>query len=115
MLSLISDLPFRWIGSMPLAFPASASPAPAVTVEAVIAADPEVIVTATEGALRPGWLDDWQRWPQLRAVQRNGFVVLDGERMNRATPRMLDAVDELCAAMDKVRAAGTQRGAKNTP
>lgn len=79
--------------------------APSVSTEAVVAADPEAIVTATEGAGMPQWLTEWKRWPGLRAVRRSAFIVLDGEQMNRATPRMLDAVADLCAGLDAVRAA----------
>jgi iron complex transport system substrate-binding protein len=86
--------------------------APTVSQEAVIAADPDVIVTATESSAPPAWLDDWRRWPQMRAVRRDGFVVLDADRMSQATPRMLDAVGELCAAMDRVRERPLQRGVK---
>jgi iron complex transport system substrate-binding protein len=89
--------------------------APTVSVEAVLAANPEVIVTATDDGMRPGWLDDWKRWPALAAVRANGFIVLDAEQMNRASPRMLDAVTRMCEDMDKVRGRLAQAGRKKTP
>jgi iron complex transport system substrate-binding protein len=47
--------------------------APTVTVEAVIAVNPEVIVASGMGDARPEWLDDWRRWTTLEAVVRNNL------------------------------------------
>ncbi len=45
-----------------------ASLAPNVSVEAVLAANPEVIIASGMGDSRPEWLDDWRRWKQMTAV-----------------------------------------------
>lgn len=78
--------------------------APQVAVEAVVAAAPEVIVTAEAGARPAGALDLWQRFPAVPAVARGALFTLDADRINRATPRMLEEVALLCARIDSARA-----------
>ena len=78
--------------------------APAVTVEAVLAANPEVIVASGMGAARPDWLDDWRRWPSLTAVARDNLYFVPPELIQRHTPRVLDGAEQLCAHFDTARA-----------
>jgi iron complex transport system substrate-binding protein len=80
-----------------------ALPAPTVSVEAVLAAKPDVIVAASDDALRPDWLDAWRRWPSLPAVAHGNLLVVDGNLLHRPGPRFLDGVDVLCAALDEAR------------
>ena len=54
-------------------FATLALPAPAVSLEAVIAAAPQVIVGADDAGARPAWLSEWLQWPDLPAV-RDGNV-----------------------------------------
>ncbi|MEW5879073.1 MAG: cobalamin-binding protein [Pseudomonadota bacterium] len=77
--------------------------APHVSVEAVLAADPEVIVTAETGGRATGALDSWKRWPALRAVRAGRLVTLDADRINRHTPRLLDELAVLCERLDEAR------------
>jgi iron complex transport system substrate-binding protein len=77
--------------------------APQVSTEAVIAAHPEVIVTAEPDARPSGALDMWRRFPQIPAVARDQLVTLDANRINRHTPRMIDELALLCARIDAAR------------
>lgn len=70
---------------------------PKVSEEAVIAANPEVIIASGMSRERPEWLDDWRRWPQLSAVQRNALYSIDPNLIQRATPRLLDGASLMCA------------------
>ena len=75
----------------------------AVGKEAVLASNPDAVVFAHEdgeAAVR-AW---WARWPQLAAVQRQALYAMDGNLLTRATPRMLDGVEQLCAALSDARA-----------
>ncbi len=83
-------------GSLPL-------PAPTVSVEAVLAAQPEAIIAGADGAVRPAWLDAWKRWPTLPAVARDNLLVVDANLLHRDGPRFLDGVRQLCAALDVAR------------
>jgi iron complex transport system substrate-binding protein len=78
-------------------------PAPTVSVEAVLAAKPEVIVAAGDDALRPDWLDAWRRWPALPAVAYGNLLVVDGNLLHRPGPRFVDGVEALCEALDGAR------------
>ena len=77
--------------------------APTVSVEAVIAANPEAIVASGMGDERPEWLDDWRRWPALIAVQRGNLYFIPPEEIQRHTPRLLDGAEKLCRALDDAR------------
>lgn len=77
--------------------------APRVSTEAVLAADPEVIVTAEPGARPSGALAMWQRFERITAVRRNLLVTLDADRINRHGPRIVDEIAVLCEAIDRAR------------
>jgi len=79
---------------------------PKIDVEAVLAADPEVIAASGMDAARPQWLDDWRHWPRLRAVQDGQLVFIHPDLIQRASPRLLDGAEQLCRALDRARQAG---------
>lgn len=85
------------------AFADLAALAPRVGLEAVLAADPEVIVAGGGDGGRPGWLDDWRRWPSLAAVARGNLFFVPPDLMQRHTPRILDAAAILCRDLDEAR------------
>ncbi|MEW6515227.1 MAG: cobalamin-binding protein [Pseudomonadota bacterium] len=87
-------------------FAALTQPAATVDLEAVLRADPEVIVASGMDRERPEWLDDWQRWPQLKAVRQGNLFFIPPDLMQRHTPRILDGVEQLCAALDVSRQRG---------
>lgn len=78
--------------------------APTVTVEAVIAVNPEVIVASGMGDARPEWLDDWRRWTTLEAVVRNNLYFVPPDLLQRHTPRILDGAEKLCTHFEAARA-----------
>ncbi len=69
---------------------------PTVSQEAVLAADPEVIIASGMGKERPEWLDDWKAWPQLQAVKAGRLYVIDPNIIQRATPRLLQGAEQMC-------------------
>lgn len=79
--------------------------APAVTLEAVIGAAPDVIVAGvhpfppenTELESR------WSRWPGVPAVRDGQVYPLDASVMGRPTPRLLDGVEALCNHLERAR------------
>jgi len=81
--------------------------APTVSVEAVIAANPEVIVASGMGESRPEWLDDWKRWNTLTAVARGNLYFVPPDLIQRHTPRILDGVEKLCMHLDAARGKRT--------
>jgi iron complex transport system substrate-binding protein len=77
--------------------------APTVSEEAVIAANPEVIVASGMGEARPDWVDYWRRWPQLTAVVRNNLFFIPPDIIQRHTPRLLEGTERLCAFLETAR------------
>ncbi|MBK9115568.1 MAG: cobalamin-binding protein [Betaproteobacteria bacterium] len=84
-------------------FAALTLPAPSVTVEAVVAARPDVIVGGADDGGRPPWLDAWKRWPAIPAVRDGNLFAADGNLLHRPGPRFLDGVAALCADLDLAR------------
>jgi iron complex transport system substrate-binding protein len=80
---------------------------PTVSTEAVLAADPEAIVTAAAGATTPDrplmQLDRWRAWPSLKAVARNNLFAIDGDLIDRPTPRLALGAAKLCEDLDVAR------------
>jgi len=77
--------------------------APTVSVEAVLEADPEVIVATGMGDARPEWLHDWDKWTRMTAVKRGNLFHINPDIMQRHTPRILDGVEKLCGHLDVAR------------
>ncbi|AOK05096.1 cobalamin-binding protein [Burkholderia sp. AU19243] len=82
--------------------------APAVTDEAVLAANPEAIVTTAAGATRSDAplpsLARWRAWPALTAVARNNLFAIDGDLLTRPSPRIAQGAAALCEDLDAARA-----------
>jgi len=80
---------------------------PTVSVEAVVAGNPEAMITAGMGATRPDRpLADfsmWEKWKQITAVARNNLFVIDGDLVNRAGPRVVKGAAEICKDLDVAR------------
>ncbi len=78
--------------------------APSVTVEAVLAADPEVIIaSAPDGRRFRQWTREWRRWRQLTAVERNNIFSIAPDLLQRQGGRMLQGTALLCEAIAEAR------------
>jgi iron complex transport system substrate-binding protein len=76
--------------------------APQVSLESVLAADPDVIF-APAIAGQDAALDRWQDWPRLQAVQTGALLWLPADQISQATPRLLEAVAVACEQLDGLR------------
>lgn len=77
--------------------------APEVSIEAVMAADPQAIIVSSAGERRAPWLDEWRRLPQLQAVKKNRLFSVRPDLITRPTPRILEGARLLCGQLDQVR------------
>lgn len=84
-------------------FAALKAPTPTVSLEAVLATAPEVILTGGMGDVKPAWLAQWRNWPQLPAVRSGNLHVINPDWLQRAGPRLLDGARAVCAALDQAR------------
>lgn len=98
---LISDV-IRLCGGVNI-FAALPDLAPVVTFEAVVKLDPQAVIATGMGGVRPEWLNEWRRWPELKSVKNSNLFVIDSDIMNRHGPRIVDGARDLCAAIDKAR------------
>lgn len=77
--------------------------APQISVEAVLAADPQVIIAGGDEEELSGLFEMWKRWPELTAVQNGNLFTIPRDSMVRNSPRVLDAAERLCRLLDEVR------------
>jgi iron complex transport system substrate-binding protein len=75
--------------------------APQVDIEAVLARDPQVILSADDTAADPR--AQWLRWPQLAAVRHGAIYALPSDTVARASPRLVEGVSAVCEALDDAR------------
>ena len=71
--------------------------------EAVLARDPQVIIYTRQddvAAIRAYWNEG----PGVAATRAGALYEIDGNLLDRATPRLLDGVDQLCGALTDARA-----------
>ena len=77
--------------------------APTVSREAVIGANPEIIIAAGPASTAHVWLAAWQRWPGIRAVKDQNLFTIDPDLINRPTPRILTGMQSLCELIEQAR------------
>ena len=66
-------------------------PAPQVSVEAVLARNPQVILAAAQAQL-----DAWKAWPQVKAVERGQLLLVTDNGLERPSGQMIEAAAKLC-------------------
>lgn len=74
-----------------------------VSLEAVISANPDVIIASGIDETRPAWLDDWSRWPKMTAVKNNHIYYIPPDLIQRHTPRVLEGASMMCEFLDEAR------------
>ena len=77
---------------------------PKVGIEALLAKNPDAIVSSEIVQKDQGIHRRWQRYSQIRAV-KNGFLfTIPGDLIARPTPRTLEGAEVLCQQLQSVRA-----------
>lgn len=83
--------------------------APQISTEAVIQADPAALFAGrADDAEDP--LAHWRAWPRMAAVRDEALFTLPSDLINRATPRMLDAIDQACTLLETHRVRMQESG-----
>ena len=75
--------------------------APPVAIEAVLARDPEVILSTDDTISDPAAL--WRRWSGMKAVKAGSIYSMSSDTLTRSTPRLAVGAGEVCAALDDAR------------
>lgn len=74
--------------------------APEVTWEAVVDANPQVIIS---DVINSDWTSRWVKWSVISAVKNKKFYSIHPDVIERASPRLLDGVEQMCEAIQQAR------------
>lgn len=77
--------------------------APQVSLESVLAINPQVIVASGMGKSRPEWLDQWRAYEHLQAVKSSSLYHIHPGYFQRPTSRFLMGTRQLCEKMQSTR------------
>jgi len=80
--------------------------APAVTREAAIVRDPDLILISAPPAPAGEWRAEWLKFPNVRAVRDGHIMTFLDERMDRMGPSVVDATLSLCELVERARQPG---------
>lgn len=83
--------------------------APRLDREALLAANPEVILAGGMGEDNRDWLTEWRAYPSLTAVARDNLFFVPPSLIQRPTPRLLEGARLVCKRLDQAR---ERRGAQ---
>ena len=71
--------------------------------EVVLAANPETIIGGGMGEDNPQWVEDWRRWSDMTAVQRDNLFFIPPSLIQRPTPRILEGTRMICDFLETAR------------
>ena len=75
--------------------------APPVAIEAVLARDPQVILSTDDTIADPYAL--WRPWTRLAAVRDRTIYSMPSDTLGRATPRLAEGAAAVCRALEDAR------------
>ena len=78
--------------------------APAVTREAAVLRNPDLILASAPPGAADDWLAEWRKFPALAAVRGGKLVSYVDPRIDRMGPSVIAATGQLCAVIDHARA-----------
>jgi len=76
---------------------------PKISVEAVLAVKPDVIISGGMGEAHSEWIGAWKNWKRLPAVKNEQLYFINPDLMQRVGPRILQGADQLCKLLDAAR------------
>jgi iron complex transport system substrate-binding protein len=77
--------------------------APAVTREAAVLRNPEMILASAPPGAADEWLAEWRNFPALAAVRNGQLVSYADTRIDRMGPSVIAATGQLCEVVDGAR------------
>ncbi|MGD9107577.1 MAG: cobalamin-binding protein [Gammaproteobacteria bacterium] len=77
--------------------------APRVGLASVLAADPQLILVSKQAGFGDLAVKGWDDYPQLNAVKNHHVFTVDSVTLERPGPRILQAAQQVCVAVDMVR------------
>jgi iron complex transport system substrate-binding protein len=83
--------------------------APSISIEAVIARHPDIIIAAAPPGMGFSWLAQWNRFPSLRAVRTGRLMTFEDQRLSGLGPGAIDATAGMCAKLATLMARAEPR------
>ncbi len=83
-------------------FAALPARAPEIDVEALLAADPEVIIAGSKDRRE---LEAWDAFDGLKAVRHEQLYLVDPDLIVRQGPRLVQGIEQICEHLEAARAA----------
>lgn len=77
--------------------------AASVSLEAIIAADPEVIIAPFDDGDQVDWQSMWQRFDGVAAVREGNLIDVNRDAVSRASLRLADAAQQICSQLYAIR------------
>jgi iron complex transport system substrate-binding protein len=71
-------------------------PAPVISLESVVMANPAVIVSDSQSEQ---WAQQWRQFPQLAAVRSDKLIQIHPDLIDRAGPRLASGAAQICTKM----------------
>ncbi|MCQ3830308.1 cobalamin-binding protein [Microbulbifer elongatus] len=96
------------------AFADAAVLAPKISIEAVLARNPEVIIASGMAEARPQWLNNWNAYPGLSAVNNENLYHIHPDVIQRHTFRILDGMEQVCRNLNATRAKRATQNRSHT-
>ena len=81
--------------------------APVVSTEALLQANPQLIIGGAREDEKQDWLSTWKKWPTLEAVKQDNLYFINPDLLSRQSSRMLQGAQQVCEILEQVRNKGT--------
>ena len=78
---------------------------PYVNIEAIMAADPEVIIASGSSDSNEQWRDSWKDWQGISAVTSGNIYLIPPDLMQRHSSRILEGAEYMCEFLQRARTA----------
>ena len=78
---------------------------PYVNIEAIMAADPQVIIASGSTKNNEQWRDSWKDWQGISAVTSGDIYLIPPDLMQRHSSRILDGAEYMCDFLQRARTA----------
>ncbi len=80
--------------------------APNVSMEALLARQPQMILSGSANANPEAWRKRWQQWPTIPAVALGHLVAIPGDWIHRHSTRILKGARIICESAEQTRSDG---------
>ena len=78
---------------------------PEVSIENVLITSPEAFIIPSHHGTYTAGVEKWKKWPEIPAIANDQIYFIDGDLLHRFSTRIIDGMEQVCDAFDKVRAS----------